>query len=208
MRDTRTSKTLKLIAFVLLLVICQSCNSNKDQTNSEVRDSIANGNSRVTDSDRKLDSVSLRRQIITIYKWYIENEKINHNYLLTESYGIDTVKLDDVIRQMQKTDFFSEEFLTNYKQIGQRTNQMLKRDSTLRMVGIAFPFQDSDTWYSGQVGPPNLDDLTIFNLSINNDQALFKWTTTNWDSLDVRFRKENNKWKLSFLELMDLKMYQ
>jgi hypothetical protein len=208
MRDTRTSKTLKLIAFVLLLVICQSCNSNKDQTNSEVRDSIANGNSRVTDSDRKLDSVSLRRQIITIYKWYIENEKINHNYLLTESYGIDTVKLDDVIRQMQKTDFFSEEFLTNYKQIGQRTNQMLKRDSTLRMIGIAFPFQDFDTWYSGQVGPPNLDDLTIFNLSINNDQALFKWTTTNWDSLDVRFRKENNKWKLSFLELMDLKMYQ
>ena len=208
MRDTKTSKTLKLIAFVLLLVICQSCNSNKDQTNSKVRDSIANGNSRVTDSDRKLDSVSLRKQIITIYKWYIENEKINHNYLLTESYGIDTVKLDDVIREMQKTDFFSKEFLTNYKQIGQRTNQMLKLDSTLRMVGIAFPFQDFDTWYGGQVGPPNLDDLTIFNLSINNDQALFKWTTTNWDSLDVRFRKENNKWKLSFLELMDLKMYR
>ncbi|MFM7855320.1 MAG: hypothetical protein ACKO96_26190 [Flammeovirgaceae bacterium] len=146
--------------------------------------------------------------LITIYKWYEKNERINHNSFFTESYGVDTLELDSAIMEMRKTNFFSREFLINYKQVGQRTNQMLQLDSTLKMVGISFPFQDFDTWRGGQGSSPKWDDLIIMNLLVNEDQASFKWTATHWDTLNVRFKKENNQWKLAYLELLDLKMYQ
>jgi hypothetical protein len=198
-------RTLKFIAVVVLIVICQSCNSNKDQKTSEVRDST------FATIDRKSDSVNLRNLLMTIYKWYEKNEGIDHNNLFTESYGIDTVKLDSGIREMRKTNFFSKEFLTNYKQIGLRTNQMLKQDSTLRMVGIAFPFQDFDTWHGGQGWELDWNTLTIHNLSMSADSASLKWTCSKpveTKPLEAKFKKENDKWKLSYLELMDLKMYQ
>jgi hypothetical protein len=198
MRQIIISSASIVIPFFLLVIVLQSCSSGKEQKDSRVSDS---------NSDRKSDSVSLRNSLITIYKWYERSEDVNHNNFLTNNDGIDTVRLDSVVEEMRKTGFFSNEFLTNYKQIGQRTNELLKSDSTLSMVGIAFPFQDFDTWHGGQGFQPNWNDLTIVNLSINNDLASFKWTAPRWDSLDVRFKKENDKWKLSYLQFLDLKMY-
>ena len=201
MRLTKTSNSLKFITLGLLIIICQSCNSSKDQ----------NFNSTATISDRKSDSVNLRNLLIITYEWYEKNEAINHNDLYTEIYGIDTLKLDSAIIEMRKTNFFSEEFLTTYKQIGQRTNQMLKQDSTLSMVGLAFPFQEYDTWHGGQGWELDWNSLTIHNLSISADRASLKWTCSKpveTKPVEATFKKENDRWKLSYLELLDLKMYQ
>jgi hypothetical protein len=200
----RQARTLKFIAFAVLIVVCQSCNSNKNQKTSEVIDST------FTISDRKSDSVHLRNLLISIYKWYGQNEGINHNNFFTANSGIDTIKLDSGIREMRKTGFFAKEFLANYRQIGQRTNQMLEQDSTLRMVGIAFPFQDFDTWDGGQGWELDWNSLTIHNLSVSADSASLKWTCSRpleSSPLEAKFKKENDQWKLSFLELLDLKMY-
>lgn len=201
MGQPKTPRKFQFFIILLLIGSCQSCNSDKTK------------DSTVASSDRKSDSVNLRNQLITIYKWYEKNEGINHNNFLTESYGIDTVKLDSVIKEMSKTDFFSKEFLTNYKQIGQRTNQMLKQDSTLRMVGIAFPFQDYDTWNGSQGTVPGwMNDLTITDLSISANTATFKWMVKNSQielgPMEVKFKREGSQWKLTFLQYMDLKMYQ
>ncbi len=211
MCQQRMSIISKFISLILLVVTCQSCNfaTDKSRKNSETKDSIANSNSTFTISDRKSDSINLRNLLITIYRWHEKNGKMDYYFLGKKGPrdALDTVKLDSALTKMKKTDFFSEEFLVNYEQIGQKVDQVVKHDLALSHVGIVFPFEDYDTWYGGQGGQPNWHDLTIYNLSINNGNASFKWTTTNWDSLNVRFKKENNKWKLSHLQYMDLKMY-
>jgi hypothetical protein len=87
---------------------------------------------------------------------------------------------------------------------------MLLHDSTLKEVGIAFPFQDFDNWYGGQGWEPDWNSLTIHDLSIVADSASLKWTCDKpiaTEPLAARFKKQNNKWRLSYLELLDLKMY-
>lgn len=206
---------LKIIALTLLIVIFQSCNSNRDQKASEITDSLAAINTTAKLPDRKSDSVALRNLLIAIYKWYEKNEYVNHNNLMIKSriMGIDTVKLDSAIQDMKKTDFFSNEFLKNYKQIGLRVNQMMERDSTLSMVGIAFPFQDYDTWNGSQGTVPGwIDDITIHDLSLSATSSSLSWMVKN-DSMElspmkVKFKREKGKWKLTFLEFMDLNMYK
>lgn len=185
---------------MLLIVVFQACNTGKDHTTAKVS------------SDRAADSIELRNLLVSVYKWYVKNEEaIDHNNLFTASYGIDTVKLDSAIGAMRKTGFFAEEFLTNYRQIGVRTNEMLERDSTLRMVGIAFPFQDYDTWHGGQGWQLEWDYLAIHNLVVSAGAASLKWTCSKpveTTPMVAKFTKENGIWKLYHLEYLDSEMYR
>lgn len=106
----------RILVFIGVVVIYQSCNFNRDKcgNTSEKLD--------IQTSSRKSDSINLRNLLITIYKWHEKIEAIDYDYILYKNRAVGLIKLDSAIDEMKKTDFFSEEFLTNYKLIGQKAD--------------------------------------------------------------------------------------
>lgn len=202
-------KTLKILSIFFGIITIHSCfnsTSNYDTSNN------------VTESDssyqvRKLDSLELGDNLIAIYKWH-ENKGMDYYFLEKEGrlLGLDFVKLDSTLTAMAKTNFFSNRFLENYRKIGQRIDSLVRNDSAYSIAGsIDFPFQDYDTWYGGNDDKPDWNKMRIFNLLISKDSASFEWSCDNETNPEelylVKFTREDNNWKLSYLYYMDLKLY-
>lgn len=203
-------KFIWLSLLIFVLNIFYSCNNPATKTNDNTN--VVNSQKINAEIENAKDSSVLKSLLIEIYKWH--QTKGNDYYLICEGYailGIDTVKLDSTLNELQKTDYFSKEFLDNYKKIGQKIDAKVRKNPNDYKGGyIYFPFQDYDTWYGGNSFPPNWDEMRIYDLIINNDDASFKWTcdkTEPKDFITVSFKREDNKWKLSHLQYIDLNMY-
>jgi hypothetical protein len=202
---------------IFLLSNIFSCNHsvksvNDNKINSDSHKVISNFKEVNHENEKTNDSTKLRDLLIEIYKWH-ESKGADYYFILEGKAisGIDSEKLDSTLNALKKTGFFSDEFLETYKKIGQKIDLDIRHNPDNYKDGdIYFPFQDYDTWYGGNGGTPNWDDLKIYDLSINQDNASFKWACEKSDPKDfisVRFKRENGKWKLSHLQYIDLKMY-
>jgi len=214
----KQSQNLLTIATSILLLSCLiSCkNAAKSidpiMVDSESNKAISNFQKVNHYYETATDSVKLRNLLIEIYKWH-ESKGMDY-YLIYDGraiLGVDSIKLDSTLNELRKTDFFSIEFLDNFKNIGQKIDYRVKQNPNDFKDGfIYFPFQDYDTWYGGNGLTPNWDDLRIYDLTTNQDSASFKWTckkTEPKNFINVKFKRVNGKWKLDYLQYMDLNMY-
>lgn len=158
-------------------------------------------------SDSKKDLQQLVRQM---YEWHETNSSQNDFEPIADaqdsSYvGIDLTKHKARVAELQKTGFFSTQFLDNYNQIGLAIDKGLKSKKLEWLVGDLPPFgNDANPWCNCQDNPENYwQTMTLDKLTSDATTATFIWTWGNDFQYRVQAIKEKGKWKTSYLQGFD-----
>lgn len=206
-----------LSAFVLLLSLtaCGSKTtsgnavSKADSNQTKVAPAVVHANT---------DSVQLTALIRKLYGWHDHGrdsekmrafEPVKTNPTDSLYSGIDLTKTDETLKYMKSTGMFADEFLNNYRAIAVRMDKELHDGSSEWLVGDMPTFaSDADDWCNCQDNPATYPDhLTITSLKITGNQAAFKWTWGDDFYYKVRATKENDQWKIAYLEGFDINKY-
>ena len=214
----RKMKHLKL-AIVILGLLLINCDRADTKTTSMIAEKEASL------ADDKVQIQSLIRQVLN---WADSKNSIellpaltngkNNNYI-----GFDLKKHKQNLDKLRQTNFFAIEFIDNYDQI------ILSLDKGLRngkygqwLVGELPTFifaNDVNPWCLCQDVPydkPNSWDfveISIIHLDNGKGEANWHWgklelnTAPGWKNFSYKFRiaKENNKWKIAYLQGFDFK---
>ncbi len=169
--------------------------------------------SKKSDAERVYaDSVEISGLLQKVYQWHDKNKDriTDYDVIVKDSFqvGIDTAKLMFAVNELKKTTFFTDGFIKNYERIGRETDYKLKHDTVKYYNEINFSFQDADPWTYFQDDAGNYwDSLKIHNLAINGDTASLGWTIQDIpinESYIVKFKREQNGWKIAYLKGFDL----
>lgn len=135
--------------------------------------------------------------------------------------GFDFVKHKFNLKKLRRTEFFSNEFIENYNQIILTLDKKIKNNEFEKwnVYDIqTFSFaNDIDPWCSCQEvlsdapNPWNIVQVKIINQNKKEIDAIWSWGNLkgnqeeSWKTFTSSFKvvKENNKWKVSYLEGFD-----
>lgn len=194
-----------LVILVLSSLIFQSC---EKKINKNI-DSISENKTEI--SDKKNDSLELQKLVRDLYKWS-ETKNSNPDFDVLQKEKTDTIyaNLDlnshkQRLKELKETNLFSNQFLDNYNKIAVTIDEKMRNKSLVYYIGELPPFgNDANPWCNCQDNPDNYwETLTIKKLNIKGNQADFVW---NWgDDFEYKTKaiKENNVWKISYLEGFD-----
>nr|WP_294780556.1 hypothetical protein [uncultured Flavobacterium sp.] len=193
----KTSKLL--ISFSLLLLIVQSANATYFKEKKE---------SFYFKSDKQEIEILVKK----LYEW-VETKNSNNDFNpLANKKGDKYIGLDlnahkKRLEELNKTNFFSQQFLDNYNKIALQIDSNLKTKKIEWFEGELPPFgNDTNPWCNCQDNPENYwKTMTINHMKIENNNASFDWTWS-WKG-DFKYKvktvKENGIWKIAFLEGFD-----
>ena len=139
--------------------------------------------------------------------------------------GLDLVKHKQNLNTLQKTNLFANEFINNYNQIILTLDKGIKNGKYEPwLVGYLPPFVfgdqgEVDPWTSCEDYPYDIANPWVFIevdiININKDKGEAKWrwgkldkkTHPSWKAFSYKFRvaKENNTWKIAYLQGFDFK---
>ena len=214
---------MKHTVFLILIIglFFFSCNQN-DQTSAieEVQTENLQVNEEVSKDETEI--LNLIRQVL---KWGNSKGSINFWKLVADEtdticIGLDMKDYEKNLDKLKKTDFFSKEFIKNYNKIIFTINKKLqnKEYGEWTMDGLP-PFNfasDVNAWCSCQEYPyddPNVWNVDIKVICLNNENGELEYTwgksiideNTFWGDFKYKFKvvKENNKWKISYMEGFD-----
>jgi hypothetical protein len=188
-------KKLISIVSISMIISCLGCNH---LSSSEAKSNEDNA-----------DSTEISNLLREVYKWYVPNEsQIYFDVIVKDSFqvGIDTLKLQNAIIMLESSKYFSSDFIKNYKRIGMAVDNKLKNGKYYNEIN--FSFQDADMWTFSQEDESDLwKILKINDLHINRYEAYLKWYREDNKDLGylVKMKKENGKWRISYLEGLDYK---
>ena len=192
-------KHIKLTTLIFGLLLF-SCNQGKNKTTSvtEKKASIS--------ADGKEQIQNLIRQV---YKWH-EQQISSYNDMITDNkdsiyigFNLDQLKLD--IEEFKATNFFSDEFIDNYHKIFTTLDKKLRNKELEWLVGDFPPFgNDANPWCNCQDNPDNYwQTMTIKNIVMDSNKAFFTWTWGDNFEYKAKAVKQNDKWKISYLQGFD-----
>lgn len=213
-------KLIKLTT-ILFVILTLSFNTTNAQT------SLATGNNQASEISDKEQIKKLIRQML---HWAHTKNVIpllpvqpdSKNKLVV---GLDLVKHKQNLNTLLKTNFFASEFINNYNQI------ILTLDKGIRngkyepwLVDHLPPFVfgdqgEVDPWTSSEDYPYDIANPWVFIevdiINLNQDKGEVKWrwgkldkkTDPSWKAFSYKFRvaKENNTWKIAYLQGFDFK---
>lgn len=157
------------------------------------------------------DSIELSTLVKNIYKWQdtkFKNNDFGFPYKFNNTSdsiftGIDWEQFDKTTQILRKTNFFTEDFFVI------RHNIALTLDSSMKLSsiewrnindGIPVWSTEVDDWCSCQDNPDHYWKLmTIKDLKLKDSTVSFKWTWGD-HGYQMRARKEDDLWKISYLE--------
>ncbi len=205
---------LTTLIFGLLLFGCkQTDNKSTSVTVEKVE----------TSTDEKEQIQNLIRQALN---WADSKNSIDLLPVIADSkdslyLGFDLELHKQNLDKLHQTNLFASEFIKNYNQIILTFNKGLKNGKYEQwMVGELPPFNfssDVNAWTLSQDVPydnPNpFDFVEVKLLDIDKGEVNWKWgkpeliTDPSWKEFEYKFKvvKEDNKWKISYLEGFDFK---
>ena len=172
-------------------------------------------------SNIKSDSVELTCLVRNVFKWHQSDTtgpdfsyKFNHPNDSVYT-GIDWELHNERMKALRETDFFTEEFLSNYQEIALRMDKAMKEsDSSWRNTGDVPSFEpEADHWCSCQDCPDIYwNIITISDFNFGSDSVSFNWTWGNnfgftKEKNKANAKKENGVWKLNYLAGFELNDY-
>ena len=156
---------------------------------------------------RQKDSAALKALVVALLAWQRTDKKSDFEPLLqhpndTVYAGIDWQVHQQSVAALEKTNFFTKDFLDNYQQIALLLDEEMKHNKTKYAVGDLPPYgNEANPWCNCQDYPPNsFKRLQIVALTINANTASFKWTWGHKFFYGVKAKKANNSWKIAALE--------
>jgi hypothetical protein len=192
-------KHIKLTTLIFGLLLF-GCNQAETKTTSVTEEKAQ------TSAEDKEQIQNLIRQV---YKWH-ETQKPSNNDMITDSkdsiylgFNLDQLKLD--IEELKATNFFSNEFIDNYNKIYTTLDKKLKNKEFEWLVGDLPPFgNDVNPWCNCQDNPDNYwQTMTIKKIEFNSNNATFTWTWGDNFEYKAKAVKQNDNWKISYLQGFD-----
>jgi hypothetical protein len=205
---------LTTLIFGLLLFGCKQTDNKSTSISAEKVE---------TSTDEKEQIQNLIRQALN---WADSKNSIDLLPVIADSkdslyLGFDLELHKQNLDKLRQTNLFSTEFIENYNKIILTFDKGLKNGKYEQwMVGELPPFNfssDVDAWTLSQDVPydnPNpFDFVEVKLLDINKGEVNWKWgkpeliTEPSWKDFAYKFKvvKEDNKWKISYLEGFDFK---
>ena len=189
------------IAILYLPIAFFSCNENS-KTKIIVYEPAENK------TDSRNDALELENLIKKLYKWSeTKSSQEDFEPLLVKNTdsvytGLDLKRHQKRLKELGNTHFFSEEFIRNYDKIAVTINEKMKDKSLVYYVGELPPYgNDANTWCDCQDNPDKYwEKIKIQNLIIKDNKATFNWTWGDGFKYKVKAVKENNVWKISYLQ--------
>ena len=188
-----------LIICLSFIVACQ----NNEQNSTEII------------STTEKDSIEITKLILGLYHWQEEDKKYQHDFelIIENSFqvGVDMNSVNNALSEIQKTEFFTQNFLSNYKEIADRLDQVYKLSETKYYNEINFAYQDAVPWTNLQddIGE-YFEVFTFSGLEINGDSAIVFWSLKGpypTDPYKVVLKRIDNIWKIDYLEGFDPSNY-
>jgi hypothetical protein len=203
-------KHIGLVIFIIGLTF-SSCNQ-KNNTATATENKFEN----LETSDKSKAKEDISELIRQLYKWEDKNQITIGQTAITDEneekvVGLDTIKNLEFIDQFRKTNLFSAEFLSNYQKIVKTLDQKFKTKEIEWLAGDMPPYGNgSNPWCNCQDEPyaEYWDKIEITFIELNQSHAALTWTwgQSDWSkdfNYKVRVRKENEKWKISYLQGFD-----
>jgi len=183
-----------IISVLIILYSCYGCNNS---IKNETKETQIN-----------LDSIKISNLIREVYKWYSKNgSQIYFDVIVKDSFqvALDTLKFEKSLSKLKGSNYFSSDFIKNYEKIGKSVDNKLRTGKYYNEIN--FNFQDYDIWTYSQDNEIDLsENLKVKELVVNGSQATLKWYTDNNDfGYLVKLKKENDTWKVSYLEGLEYK---
>ena len=161
------------------------------------------------------DETEIQMLIQEILKWSDSKESFDllplmadNNDLIT---GFDLRQLDSNLIKLENTGFFSKEFINNYDQIIRTLDKKLRNKEFkynewyIGELPIFRFANGASPWCMCQDTPSNdLSEIEINN--INDSSADLEWIWnpgSDWVDFKIRVVREDNKWKVSYLQGFD-----
>ncbi len=190
---------LTTLIFGLLLFGCNQSDNKTAPTTSQTSSILSD------------DKQNLEQLVRRLYEWH--ETKSSHNDFdptadkQDSTYvGLDLKKHEERLAELKKTDFFADQFLDNYNKIALTIDEELKSKKLEWLVGELPPFgNDANPWCNCQDNPDNYwQTLTINKIMLDNKTAAFTWTWGGNFEYKVKAIKENDNWKITYLQGFDL----
>ena len=183
-------KNGQFLGLMLIFFIVLSCNHTSVDNRTNKKNS---------------DSIQLAGLLHNMLKYHNSRSKIiDFEIIVKDSFqiGLDTNHLKNTLSDLKSSGYFSEHFLKNYENIGRYVDKKLKNGKYYNEIN--FPFQDSDPWTFFQDDAGEYwNNFKISDLIINKDLATLQWYLNPQEKYKVNFKKENDSWKVFYLEGFD-----
>lgn len=179
-------------------------------------------------ADNQLDTLQSndKKEILKLIKevliWGDSKESIELLPTVTDSkdsvyIGFDLLKLKSNLDKLKRTNYFATEFIDNYRQIIETIDKKLRKGEYEKwLVGDLPTFifaNDYSPWWAGQESFPT-EQGAIELINLDKDKGEFNFTCgekgracEGMENYKMRFRvtKEDNKWKISYLDGFNFK---
>jgi hypothetical protein len=162
------------------------------------------------------DKEEIQKLVRQVLNWSESKESIDLLPVLTNSQdsiyiGFDMDKLKENLNKLKGTGFFSSEFIENYKQVILTLDGKLRNKEYIEwLVGDLPPFKfanDINPWCLCQgFSPEQCDDVEIIKIDSKSGELIWNWKKgTDWMNFKFKVVKEDNKWKISYMQGFDYK---
>jgi hypothetical protein len=202
---------MKSFPFALLVIaIFVSC--NQGNTTHSQQPGTASGREATFRSAHN-DSIEILSLLKSVCKWHNKNQSTlpDFDVIIKDSFqtGLNYESFNKTFNALKQTNYFSSSFIDNYKKIADYVNNKLTTANPKYLNEINFSFQEADPWTFFQDEAGNFwDSLLISDYKTTANSASLKWRIqiNDWASAGyaVAFLKENDKWKVSWLEGFDM----
>lgn len=201
-------KKINYILFIITFIISfLGCDLNGQKKTRKIVDE--------RNSELKVDKEEIRRLIIQVLNWSQTNESIDllpglEDSTHTSYIGFDMVKHRENLILLKNTSFFSTEFIENYDRIIKTLDKKLRDGEFHWLVGELPPFKfnsEVNAWCLCQgFSPEQLGDVEVIKMDITGGEFLWRWSKyADWCDFKFCVIKEDNKWKISYMQGFDFK---
>ena len=198
-------KLIKITALIFGMLFC-SCNQTETK-NTFTKEKISSL------SDEK---IKIKTLIKKVFKWTDSKNSISVFPVLTDSKDYYVIGLDHDLHKkdletLRKSNLFSLEFINNYNKIVLTLDKNLKNGKYEQwLVGELPPFyfaNDYNPWCYSQ-GDCSGESFDLEIIKLDNKEGVIKYKRENnssWNDFIFKVKKENENWKISYLEGFDYK---
>ena len=192
------NRYLKIIYGLLFLIFFSS------NTYSQITKIKSN---KIGSTNFKNDSAKLKLLVVKLLKWH-ENDK-NYDFDVktnnpkdTFYAGINWLAHKKRMVELEKTNFFTKDFLYTYQTIAIHLDKELRFNKIKYVVGYLPPYgNDANEWCNCQDYPSDSwNKLRISNIKINNNLATFKWDWGDNIFYSIKAKNEYGVWRIDGLE--------